>query len=165
MIHSTNRGGEGGTAVPDNAASYHPAPRPFSNMIPRGRNTYRYTTACAGSEQRGGGHCRAGHRGNTPPPTHFNRKPERDLPAHNSLWRQKGGRAGTAVPDTAASYTQPRGRNPRTIACGGRKERESGHGCARHRGIIHSTERGGGAGTAVPDTAASYNSARGPSQT
>ena len=33
------------------------------------------------------------------------------------------GNVGTAVPDTAASYTKPRGRG-------------GGHGCARHRGVI-----------------------------
>ena len=49
-----------------------------------------------------------------------------------------------AVPDTAASHTQPKGSNPRTTACDGRKDRESGHGCARHRGIVHSNEGEGG---------------------
>ena len=58
------------------------------------------------------------------------------------------------MPDATASYTTPprptsnvnsrEGLNPRTTACGGRTDRETGHGCARHRGIIHSTKRGGG---------------------
>ena len=61
---------------------------------------------------------------------------------------------GTAVPDTAASYTPPPthfNRKPerkaytRTTARGGSKGRGSGYGCARH-GIIHSTERGGVSG-------------------
>ena len=78
----------------------------------------------------------------TPPPIRFNRKPEKDLPVHNRVWPKKRGRAGTAVPDAAASYTQPRGPDPRTTACGGRKERESGYGCAGRRGIIYSNERG-----------------------
>ena len=59
------------------------------------------------------------------------------------------GRAGTTVPDTAASYTQPRGPNPRTTARGGRKRRERGHGCTRHHDIIHSTEREGGLGGVI----------------
>ena len=74
--HSKPRERGGGTAVADTAASYHPAPRPFSNMIPRGRMVYQYTTAYAGSDQRGSGHCFARHRGKTSPPTHFDRKPE-----------------------------------------------------------------------------------------
>ena len=40
----------GGTAVLDTAESYHLPPRPFSNMISRGSDTYQYTTACAGSK-------------------------------------------------------------------------------------------------------------------
>ena len=80
------------------------------------------------------------------PPTHFKRKSERDLTrAQERVAAERRGRVGTAVPDTAASYTQPRGPDPRTTAHGSRTERESGHGCARHRGIIHSNERGGGA--------------------
>ena len=51
---------------------------------------------------------------------------------------------GTAVLDTKVSYNQPSGPNPRTTAYGGSKKRESRHGCTRHHGIIHSTERGGG---------------------
>ena len=85
----------------------------------------------------------------TPPPTHFNRKPERKAyPRTTARGGSKERESGTAVPDTAVSYTQSRGPNPRTTACGGWKGRESGHGCTRHRGIIHYTEREGGAGRA-----------------
>ena len=66
-----------------------------------------------------------------------------------SQTRVAGWGTGTAVPDTAASYTSPpthfnrkpeRKAYPRTTARGGSKEREREHGCARDSGIIHSTE-------------------------
>ena len=88
------------------------------------------------------------------PLNHFNRNAH----AQHRVVLEKGGRAGTAVPDAAASYTQQRGPDPLTKANDSRIERESGHGCARRRCIIYSNERGWGwgAGTAVPDTATSY---------
>ena len=141
-----------------------------------------------------------------PRPTSNENSSERPTRAQQRVVAARRGRAGTAAPDTAAPYTQPRGPNPRTTAYGGRKERESEHGCARSSGIIPSNERGGGggerarlcqipwhhtlhprptsivnprgrptraqqrvvaarrgrAGTAVPDTAASYTQPRGP---
>ena len=73
------------------------------------------------------------------------------MPRHHIVKREGGGGGvGTAMPDTAASYTPPpthfnrkseRKAYPRTTAHGGSKGRESGYGCARHSGIIHSTER------------------------
>ena len=73
-----------------------------------------------------------------------------DTTASNTPTREGVWAAGTAVPDTAASsHLLPTHFNrksereacPRTTGRGGRKERENGHGCTRHRGIIHSTER------------------------
>ena len=69
---------------------------------------------------------------------------ERPNPRTRARGGRKEGRAGTVVPDPAPSYTQPKGPNPRTTAHGGRTERERGYGCARHRGITHSNERGRG---------------------
>ena len=56
------------------------------------------------------------------------------------------GRAGTAVPDTAASYPLPLNHFNRNAH-------------AQHRVVL---EKGGRAGTAVPDAAASYTQQRGP---
>ena len=87
---------------------------------------------------------------------------------------------GTAVADTAASYTPPlthfshipeRKTYPRTTARGGSKERESGHGQTQRHHTLNredptraqqrvAAERGRRAGTAVPDTAASYTRPR-----
>ena len=72
-------------------------------------------------------------------------------PASYTQTREGGWGAGTAVPDTAASYPVPpthinckpvREACLRTTVHGSRKERECGHGRARLSGMIHSTERG-----------------------
>ena len=89
------------------------------------------------------------------PRINFKRTFERDpTRGQKHVAAVRRGRAGTAVSNPAASYTEPRGPNPRTIAHGGKTKRESGHGSA----ASYTQTRGGGVGiaTAVPDTAPSY---------
>ena len=62
--------------------------------------------------------CQALRRPTLHPATHFKRKPERGLTrAQQRVVAERIGRAGTAVPDTTASYTQPRGGRGRTRLC------------------------------------------------
>ena len=91
----------------------------------------------------------------TPPPTHFKRK-TRQIYLTREEERVSAGRrggAGTAVPDTAHSYTRRRGPNQRITAYGGRGERSRLRQTPRH----HTLTREGGGGTVVPDTGASYS--------
>ena len=104
-----------------------------------------------------------------------------ETPRHHTLKREgEGWAAGTAVPDSAASYTLPSthfNRKPEREACpcttarSGRKERERAgtavpdttSSYTQPRGAQQrvAAEMGGIAGTAVPDAAASYTQTRG----
>ena len=151
-----------GTAVPDTVASYISPPTHFKRKFKR--EAYPRTTARGGSKERERARLCQTQRHHT-----LNR--EGLAYAKQRMAAERRGGAGTAVPDTAASYTPTReegwgagtsvpataasyalppthfNRKPegeaclRTTARGGRKERENGHSCARHRSIIHSTER------------------------
>ena len=123
-MQAANKEGAGAT-VPDTAASLHP--RSTSTANPR--KTYPCTTGCG--QRKEGEQARLCQT-----PRHHTLNREGLTRAQQRMAVERRGRAGTAVPDTAASHIQPRGPNPRTTVCGGRKGRGSGHGCTRHRGII-----------------------------
>ena len=72
-----------------------------------------------------------------PRPTSIVNPRERPTRAQQRVVAARRGSASTAVPETAASYTQPRGPAPRTTTCGGRKGRKRGYGCPRYCGIIY----------------------------
>ena len=138
------RGGIAGTAVPYITASYtqprEPDPRTTAyggrNERESGYGCTRRRGIIPSDEMSEGGErarlCQIlWHHTLHPRPTSMVNPTERPTGAQQRVVAERRRSAGTAVLDTAASYTQLRGLYPRTTACGGRKERENGYGCTR----------------------------------